>query len=1267
MSAAQALEARFPGLLDAVKMTESGGNNAAVSPKGARGLYGLMPGTASDLGVNPTDPDTAREAAARYLTTQIDGSGGDLDRGLQKYNAGPHSQRPGYWDNPNNIPQETKDYPGRVLHFLQGGQSHASNALPPSGRNPFDPGDGSTHSGAATLPPTGNNPFDPGDGGATTSPHGSVAPVSVGGNAGQVGLAGNDPRRFGNQGRAGAASHPVGFAGNAQPVGQGISAGTAGGTPGGPGGGLQQDQGLLDGPGSRANGLVDSALSGFTAHLVHPLTAGLNTLFPLDRLSGEDVHSVWDGSSLSDAFKHNMGIENGHYQQFQQAHPLASGLAELGGGIASPFNKIGMPVKGAGLVANGARLALGGGVYGGVSSLADNGDLGDAARSAGIGAVAAPALGAVIAPAAKGANALATAVRNAVSKTPGLDFAPAAFRKTIQSMIESGSSVGDVVKAAADAGHPVTPESVQKYVDYRTAGGKNPAGFAPPVGTPHANVDIEINQPGTAAYDGPGKLNINPSTGERSVQPTTPQPAPKDLAAALGSRSAGTGLEATAPLPDQVAGDVQRLTAHGVTPEYAQAEADTKYVGGQPTQGIVTRNFHLQQAEKEGAKLNTPAGLAARDVLDSNNAALHTATQETIANYGGKVEPGAASEAAAKSLASTSDAEKAQVSRLYAVADKEHGYMPPTPAEPNISDTSSKAPGPFDEKPKVDAPDERDALSSYTSTSAYGNPVRRKGPMDLLTWLRAKGGIQDSGGDLKSMGVTNKPRNLDFARNEAFLGPLINDRGMALDRASEAAHEAGFFPHHQTQPDNSDLLEMIRSTHDGYGGERIFHPDSHAELDDFYRMQDERYRQEQAAGEHYDHSRFSDPTHNEMQSNRPSLDVYADEPSLHGAVASAKPLYRALDDVAFKAAVTTEGRALGSGTRRALNVMTENGKIGLSPQKLERLRKIVGGSYNPMGGEVNSLAGQMKGHIDRLFDELGDASPAYKAAREAHKNWAQQYDNPEGVANLIKRDAKGNFANADKWRQADGSLLNSVNDRQFVQVARQLKANGDTATINKLKASVVQGAYAKASSSAPDSSRNSVFSGKAWFHHLDTKVGTAKLKALFGPAELAHIATIGRAARHINEAVPGVTNGSSSGSMLLNSGLAEALRGLNKAEPARPVKVGKALAKGLVMAAGYHAGGPIGVMGGKYTADALETTLAKVAASKAAQRADAAVSESINPALARAMGAMRDAKASSKLKNRDLARKVTGKIAPAASNDDEVKSRTRALAKALRG
>ena len=270
-------------------------------------------------------------------------------------------------------------------------------------------------------------------------------------------------------------------------------------------------------------------------------------------------------------------------------------------------------------------------------------------------------------------------------------------------------------------------------------------------------------------------------------------------------------------------------------------------------------------------------------------------------------------------------------------------------------------------------------------------------------------------------------------------------------------------------------------------------------------------------------------------------------------------------------------------------------------------------------------------------------------------------------ANRLVLLVQGNFANADKWRQADGSLLNSANDRQFVQVARQLKANGDTATLNKLKASVVQGAYAKASSTAADSSRNSVFSGKAFFDHLDNKVGNAKLNALFDPGELAHIATIGRAARHINEAVPGSANGSSTGSMLLNAGLSKALAGLKTAEPGKPAKVGKALAKGLVMAAGYHAGGPIGVMGGKYAADGLEKSLAKVAASKAAGRADAAVNESMNPALARAMGAMRDSKASSTRKNQDLARTLAGKIAPAASNDDEVKTRTRALAKALRG
>ena len=49
------------------------------------------------------------------------------------------------------------------------------------------------------------------------------------------------------------------------------------------------------------------------------------------------------------------------------------------------------------------------------------------------------------------------------------------------------------------------------------------------------------------------------------------------------------------------------------------------------------------------------------------------------------------------------------------------------------------------------------------------------------------------------------------------------------------------------------------------------------------------------------------------------------------------------------------------------------------------------------------------------------------------------------------------------------------------------------------------------------------------------------------------------------------------------------------------------------------------------------------------------------------MGAMRDAKAASATENENLARSVAGKIAPAASNDDEVKTRTRALAKALRG
>nr|WP_086492712.1 lytic transglycosylase domain-containing protein [Novosphingobium panipatense] len=78
-----------PALFEAVVWQESRWNEAARSPVGARGLAQLMPGTAAQMGVNPGDPMANLEGGARYLRMQLDAFGGDIEKALAAYNAGP--------------------------------------------------------------------------------------------------------------------------------------------------------------------------------------------------------------------------------------------------------------------------------------------------------------------------------------------------------------------------------------------------------------------------------------------------------------------------------------------------------------------------------------------------------------------------------------------------------------------------------------------------------------------------------------------------------------------------------------------------------------------------------------------------------------------------------------------------------------------------------------------------------------------------------------------------------------------------------------------------------------------------------------------------------------------------------------------------------------------------------------------------------------------------------------------------------------------------
>lgn len=168
-----------PKLLRALAMTESSGNPAAVSKAGAKGLTGLMPDTASGLGVTDiNDPAQQIYAGAKYLSEALTNEKSPEDA-LRYYHGGPNWRAAYGKESAAYAPTVTKHYVA-LNQPASAPQPAAADPFTAAQTVPAQAGPDAFGSAQTASPaPTDADPFTAAQAGAPEAPQVAAAPPTA--------------------------------------------------------------------------------------------------------------------------------------------------------------------------------------------------------------------------------------------------------------------------------------------------------------------------------------------------------------------------------------------------------------------------------------------------------------------------------------------------------------------------------------------------------------------------------------------------------------------------------------------------------------------------------------------------------------------------------------------------------------------------------------------------------------------------------------------------------------------------------------------------------------------------------------------------------------------------------------------------------------------------------------------------------------------------------------------------------------------------------